>query len=82
MVQRFRGDAGRCNLYARGAIRLWFHDAAAWKKGMGFGGADGSIVLNRNEILSSSNFGLEEILDQMRQWYVPLNYSIRVVKMC
>jgi hypothetical protein len=68
MAQRFTGDSGRCNLYARGAIRLGFHDAASWRKGMTFGGADGSILFN-DEILRSDNFGLEEIVDQMRQWY-------------
>ena len=68
MAARFTGDAGRCNLYARGAIRLGFHDAASWRKGMSYGGADGSILLN-DEILRPANFGLEEIVNQMRIWY-------------
>jgi hypothetical protein len=67
MAQRFTGDAGRCNAFARGAIRLGFHDAASWRKDMSFGGADGSILFN-DEILRPENFGLEEILSQTREW--------------
>jgi hypothetical protein len=65
MAQAFTGDAGRCNLLARGAVRLGFHDAASWNKFMNFGGADGSILFN-DEILRSENAGLEEIVDMMR----------------
>jgi hypothetical protein len=67
MTAKFKGDSGRCNLYARGAVRLGFHDAAAWKKGMSSGGADGSMILT-DEISKSINRGLEEIVDQSRQW--------------
>jgi Peroxidase len=67
MVSTFTGDSGRCNLYARGAVRLGFHDAGAWQKGMAYGGADGSMILT-DEISRSINRGLEEIVDQMRLW--------------
>jgi hypothetical protein len=69
MVAKFKGDSGRCNLYARGAIRLGFHDAGTWKKGMQTGGADGSIILS-DELSRPINRGLEEIVDQMRGWYM------------
>ena len=69
MVSTFAGASGRCNLYARGAVRLGFHDAAGWKKGMTYGGADGSMILT-DEISRPINKGLEEIVDQMRTWYV------------
>jgi hypothetical protein len=67
MAAKFKGDSGRCNLYARGAVRLGFHDAAAWKKGMSNGGADGSMILT-DEISRDINRGLEEIVDQTRMW--------------
>jgi hypothetical protein len=67
MAAKFKGDSGRCNLYARGAVRLGFHDAAAWKKGMSYGGADGSMILT-DEISRDINRGLEEIVDQTRMW--------------
>lgn len=41
----FDASSGGCTDTARGAIRLDFHDAAAWSLTPGFGGADGSILL-------------------------------------
>ena len=67
MTAKFKGDSGRCNLYARGAVRLGFHDAGAWKKGMTDGGADGSMIIT-DEITRPINRGLEEIVNQMRTW--------------
>ena len=67
MAAKFRGDSNRCNLFARGAVRLGFHDAGAWAKGMDYGGADGSMILT-DEISRPINRGLEEIVDQMRIW--------------
>jgi hypothetical protein len=67
MAAKFKGESGRCNLFARGAIRLGFHDAATWKKGMTTGGADGSMILT-DELSRDINRGLEEIVDQMRTW--------------
>jgi hypothetical protein len=69
MAEKFKGDSNRCNLYARGAVRLGFHDAGAWKKGMTSGGADGSMILT-DELSRDINRGLEEIVDQMRTWYI------------
>jgi catalase (peroxidase I) len=68
MVKSFTGDSGRCNLLARGAVRLGFHDAGAWKKGMTTGGADGSMILT-DEISRDVNKGLEEIVSATRVWY-------------
>jgi L-ascorbate peroxidase len=45
---------GECNSMARQAIRYGFHDAFAWTPGVG-GGADGSLLLNTNEINRSEN---------------------------
>ena len=68
MVAKFRGNSFRCNKYARGAVRLGFHDAGAWKKGLDFGGADGSIILTEEIALRPINKGLEEIRDVTRAW--------------
>jgi hypothetical protein len=69
MVAKFKGPSFRCNAFARGAVRLGFHDAAAWKKGLTFGGADGSILLT-DELNRPINKGLEEIAAVTKQWYV------------
>jgi hypothetical protein len=68
MENRFRGESGRCNGLARGAVRLGFHDAGAWSKSTGFGGADGSIIL-ANEITRPANNGLQEIIQVTQGWY-------------
>ncbi|KAJ9145464.1 hem peroxidase [Pleurostoma richardsiae] len=52
---------GTCNNLARSAVRLGFHDAGAWSTSSGWGGADGSIVLNADEISRSENSGLQTI---------------------
>jgi len=67
MVAQFRGPSGRCTASARGAVRLGFHDAAAWAKGMPMGGADGSMILT-DEVTRADNKGLEEIVDLEKQW--------------
>jgi manganese peroxidase len=41
----FDAANGVCTDFARGAIRMGFHDAATWNKTMVAGGADGSILL-------------------------------------
>jgi hypothetical protein len=66
MTNVFKGPSGRCTALARGAIRLGFHDAAAWNTTTA-GGADGSMLLT-NEVTRTENRGLEEIVDQMRTW--------------
>lgn len=66
----FRDYDGQCTNAARAAIRLGFHDAAAWSKYTGeFGGADGSIVLSHEESRRGANRGLEEIIEQVRIWH-------------
>ncbi|KAK1826391.1 versatile peroxidase VPL1 [Podospora conica] len=67
MAKVFNGDTGICTKQARGAIRLGFHDAAAFSKTKGKGGADGSIVLVREERDRRLNHGLEGIIAEMEQ---------------
>lgn len=69
MEAKFRTNSGRCNKFARGAVRLAFHDAGTWKKGLNFGGADGSLLLS-NEMNRPVNRGLEEIAEVTNRWYV------------
>ena len=68
MAMKFRGPSYRCNSFARGAVRLGFHDAGPWKKGLTYGGADGSIILT-DELSRPINKGLEEIAAVTKQWY-------------
>ncbi|KAI9158250.1 Versatile peroxidase [Paramyrothecium foliicola] len=64
------GTAGRCNNFARAAIRMAFHDAGTWSKKTGrAGGADGSILLAGECETRRSNNGLHHICAQMRIWY-------------
>ncbi|KAL8364920.1 hypothetical protein RB595_003960 [Gaeumannomyces hyphopodioides] len=70
MTEAFVGDGGQCNSLARQAIRLGFHDAAAWTSSLGpVGGADGSIVLAPEEMTRHDNKGMEEIVAQHKQWF-------------
>lgn len=62
LTSLFRGQSGRCNKYARAAIRLGFHDAGALEEGLGYGGADGSIVLAGEEMGREKNRGLQDIV--------------------
>lgn len=52
---------GFCTQPARASIRLGFHDAAGWSKTSEYGGADGSLLLNDEEIGGDHNGGLEDI---------------------
>ncbi|KAI0505216.1 peroxidase [Xylaria bambusicola] len=61
-------DANGCTDLGRGAIRLGFHDAAAWDVSSSYGGADGSILLT-DELSRSENRGLEEIGAQTKTYY-------------
>lgn len=70
MYQKFRGPSARCNKFARGAVRLGFHDAGTWKKGNSFGGADGSVILTNEISVRPANKGLEEITAVTKQWFV------------
>ena len=68
MEDKFRGSSGRCNRFARAAVRLGFHDAGAWSKTTGFGGADGSLIL-AGEVSRPENNGLQEIVQVTQAWY-------------
>ncbi|CAK7203843.1 hypothetical protein SEUCBS139899_006592 [Sporothrix eucalyptigena] len=63
--------SGGCSALARAAIRLGFHDAAAWdtNAGYGGGGADGSIILSPAELARPVNNGLQAIANQTWAWY-------------
>lgn len=67
MEDKFKGRVGRCNKFARYAVRAGFHDAGTWEKNLTFGGADGSLVL-AGEISRPENKGLEEIVAVYQQW--------------
>ncbi|KAF2429715.1 peroxidase [Tothia fuscella] len=69
MLQKFKGRSSKCNKFARGAVRLGFHDAGTWKKGNDFGGADGSVILTNEISARPVNRGLEEITAVTKQWY-------------
>lgn len=65
---KFTGKSGRCNGFARAAIRQGFHDAGAWSKSSTHGGADGSLIL-AGEISRTENHGLETIIDYTQKVY-------------
>jgi Peroxidase len=65
LTAKFTGTGGRCTAYARGAIRLGFHDAATWKKGNTYGGADGSMLLT-DEVTRAENAGLNETVTYLQ----------------
>lgn len=74
LTKLFKGPSGRCNKNARAAIRLGFHDAGTWKEGLDFGGADGSIILAKEEISRGDNKGLQSIVNTfttMQRRYAP-----------
>jgi len=57
---------GRCTDLARASIRLAFHDAGTFSlalqaAGLPNGGADGSILVDPNEVLRAENNGLQNI---------------------
>ncbi|KKY29917.1 putative ligninase h2 precursor [Diaporthe ampelina] len=72
IVSDIRGDfqdGNGCTAAARGAIRLGFHDAAAWQSSLSTGGADGSVVLNADELGRLENRGLQDIAAQTKTWF-------------
>lgn len=89
MTAKFNGTSGRCNKFARQAVRLGFHDAGVWSKTAGYGGADGSEcfytsnttetdsinlgLLLSNEMSRADNNGLSGIADQTNKWYTKYN---------
>lgn len=72
MTAKFNGTSGRCNKFARQAVRLGFHDAGVWSKSSGYGGADGSILLS-DEMSRVDNNGLASIAEQTKKWYTKYN---------
>lgn len=80
MTAKFNGTSGRCTKFARGAVRLGFHDAAVWTNTSTSGGADGSILLT-NEIDRADNNGLDAIAAQTKAWYNKYNqYGVSMGK--
>jgi hypothetical protein len=63
LVDLYTSENGTCNSFARAAVRFGFHDAAAWNTSTGFGGADGSLLINPTEVSRSENAGLQTIHD-------------------
>ncbi|KAJ7857188.1 heme peroxidase [Mycena leptocephala] len=62
---------GRCGDNARAAIRLAFHDAGTFSltlqaNALPNGGADGSILVDPNEVLRAENHGLENIVSLLK----------------
>lgn len=72
MRKKFRGGGGRCNGFARAAVRMGFHDAGSWDKWSTHGGADGSLIL-AGEISRPENNGLQDIISWTQSLYG--NYS-------
>ncbi|KAK4450391.1 heme peroxidase [Podospora aff. communis PSN243] len=65
----FNAGTNECTNLARGAIRLGFHDAAAWSINHGNGGADGSIILSGTEMSRTENLAMVPIANQMTTWF-------------
>lgn len=57
-------------------MRFGFHDAGAWSKTSGFGGADGSLLLSSSEINRDENKGLQDIRNRLLLLYNDINYNI------
>lgn len=57
----FVNSDGNCNDLARAAVRFGFHGAGTWSTLSGFGGANGSLLLNPDEMNRSENNGLQQI---------------------
>jgi len=62
LLELFVDSNSQCTQPARAAIRLGFHDAAAWSTTAGFGGADGSMLISPTEIYRPENAGLADIV--------------------
>ncbi len=60
MHAKFLGSSGRCTDFARYAVRLGFHDAGGWSK---------PIIMSGVEEGRTENLGLDDIFDQMKEWY-------------
>ncbi|KAJ7112725.1 heme peroxidase [Mycena epipterygia] len=70
---------GRCNDAARASIRLAFHDAGTFSlalqaAGQPNGGADGSMLVDPNEVLRPENNGLQTIVGLLAP--LPAKFSV------
>ncbi|KAF2260010.1 heme peroxidase, partial [Lojkania enalia] len=74
LTEIFKESNGQCNDAARSAIRLGFHDAAAWDKDQTHGGADGSLLMDFGEIGRQENNGMQDIRNRLRR--VQSNYGV------
>ncbi|GAB7354558.1 hypothetical protein MBLNU459_g5013t1 [Dothideomycetes sp. NU459] len=68
LTTSFLGSDGACTDMARAAIRFAFHDAGTFSTKLPYyapaaGGADGSLLLNANEISRAENGGLQTYHD-------------------
>jgi len=78
----FDASTGTCTNLARGAIRLGFHDAAAWNTPLPNGGADGSIILSGTEITRIENQPLAPTAAQIQTWFNTYrNYGVTIADM-
>ncbi|KAJ7096956.1 heme peroxidase, partial [Mycena epipterygia] len=71
---------GRCTDNARAAIRLAFHDAGTFSlalqaAGQPNGGADGSLLVDPNEVLRSENNGLQKIVGLLQP--MPAQFNVQ-----
>lgn len=66
LAAQFTGSDGQCNDLARAAVRMGFHDAAAWDLSSTYGGADGSLLMNFGEQDRSENNGLQTVRTALR----------------
>ncbi|KAJ6566869.1 heme peroxidase [Mycena capillaripes] len=70
---------GRCNDYARAAVRLAFHDAGTFSlkrkaAGLSNGGADGSMLTDPHEVERAENNGLQNITAAL--WPLPAEFNV------
>ncbi|KAJ7302403.1 heme peroxidase [Mycena albidolilacea] len=71
---------GRCGDPARAAVRLAFHDAGTFSlaleaAGLPNGGADGSMLVDPNEVLRAENNGLQNIVSLLNPLPAQFNVS-------
>ncbi|KAH7110110.1 ligninase LG6 precursor [Dendryphion nanum] len=66
LTRLFKTTNGECNEFARGAVRLGFHDAGTWDPVADDGGADGSFLMDFGEHERRENNGLQSIRKVLR----------------
>lgn len=73
LTQLFKTPEGQCNEYARGAVRLGFHDAGTYDRNANNGGADGSFLMDFGEHLRRENNGLQRTREVLREVQAKFN---------